>query len=98
MQIVHEEIGLADTAESLVKDTKKLFNDYAKTRPKEQGRSSQPHVLTLEEVKRAIKEQDELEPSQILSQGFLSSPPQNAKVLLTNSTPLNAATCHPVLE
>ena len=59
VQIVHEEIGLADAAEALVKDTKKLFTEYAKTRPKDQGRSSQPHVLTLEEVKRAIKEQDE---------------------------------------
>ena len=59
VQVVHEEIGLASAAESLMKDTKKLFNDYAKTRQKEQTQSTQPHVLTLEEVKRAIKEQEE---------------------------------------
>ncbi len=59
VQVVYEEIGLASAAESLMKDTKKLFNDYAKTRQKEQTQSSQPHVLTLEEVKRAIKEQEE---------------------------------------
>ena len=59
VQVVYEEIGLASAAESLMKDTRKLFNDYAKTRQKEQTQSSQPHVLTLEEVKRAIKEQEE---------------------------------------
>ena len=59
VQVVYEEIGLASAAESLMQDTKKLFNDYAKTRQKEQTQSSQPHVLTLEEVKRAIKEQEE---------------------------------------
>ncbi len=59
VQVAYEEIGLASAAESLMKDTRKLFNDYAKTRQKEQTQSSQPHVLTLEEVKRAIKEQEE---------------------------------------
>ena len=59
VQVVYEEIGLASAAESLMKDARKLFNDYAKTRQKEQTQSSQPHVLTLEEVKRAIKEEEE---------------------------------------
>ena len=60
VQIVHEEIGLAAAAEALIKDVKKLFHDYAKTRQKEQTRSStQPHVPTLEEVKRGIKEAEE---------------------------------------
>ena len=71
VQIVHEEIGLAEAAGSLVKGAKKLFNEYAKTRQKEQGRSSQPHVLTLEEVKRAIKEQDEPGPLADIIAGFL---------------------------
>ena len=47
VQIVHEEIGLANAAESLVKDTKKLFNDYAKTRQKEQSRSSRPPCFDI---------------------------------------------------
>ena len=59
VQVVHEEIGLANTAESLIKDTKRVFNEYAKTQQKEQVRSSQPHVLTLEEVKPVIKEEEE---------------------------------------
>ena len=71
VQIVHEEIGLANAAESLVKETKKLFNDYAKTRQKEQSRSSQPHVLTLEEVKQLIKEQEEPGPLADTIAGFL---------------------------
>ena len=59
VQVVHEEIGLAGAAESLMKDARKLFNNYAKTRQQEQGRGSQSHALTSEEVKRAIKEQEE---------------------------------------
>ena len=59
VQIVHEEIGLADAAEPLMKEAKKLFNNYAKVRQKDQGQGSQSHVLTSEEVKRAITEQEE---------------------------------------
>ena len=59
VQVVHEEIGLANAAESLMKEARKLFNSYVKTRQQDQGRSSQPHDLTSEEVKRAIKEQEE---------------------------------------
>ena len=59
VQVVHEEIGLAGAAESLMKDARKLFNNYAKTRQQEQARGSQSHVLTSEEVKRAVKEQEE---------------------------------------
>ena len=59
VQIVHEEIGLADAAASLIKEAKKLFNNYAKVRQKDQGQGSQSHVLTSEEVKRAITEQEE---------------------------------------
>lgn len=59
VQIVHEEIGLASAAESLIKEAKKLFSNYAKVRQKDQGQGSQSHVLTSEEVKRAITEQEE---------------------------------------
>ena len=59
VQVVHEEIGLAGAAETLMKDARKLFNNYAKTRQQEQARGSQSHVLTSEEVKRAVKEQEE---------------------------------------
>ena len=59
VQIAHEEIGLASTSESLMKEARKLFNEYAKTRQQEQGRSSQPQGLTSDEVKRSIKEQEE---------------------------------------
>ena len=59
VQIVHEEIGLASTSESLMKEARKLFNEYAKTRQQDQGKGSQPHGLTSDEVKRTIKEQEE---------------------------------------
>ncbi len=59
VQIVHEEIGLAEAAEPLIKEAKKLFSNYAKVRQKDQGQGSQSHVLTSEEVKRAITEQEE---------------------------------------
>ena len=59
VQIAHEEIGLASTSESLMKEARKLFNEYAKTRQQEQGRSSQPQGSTSDEVKRSIKEQEE---------------------------------------
>ena len=59
VQIVHEEIGLASTSESLMKEARKLFNEYAKTRQQEQGRGSQPQGLSSDEVKRSIKEQEE---------------------------------------
>jgi ATP-dependent Lon protease len=59
VQIAHEEIGLASTSESLMKEARKLFNEYTKTRQQEQGRSSQPQDLSSDEVKRAIKEQEE---------------------------------------
>lgn len=59
VQTAHEEIGLASTSESLMKEARKLFNEYAKTRQQDQGKSSQPHGLTSDEVKRTIKEQEE---------------------------------------
>ena len=59
VQIVHEEIGLASTSESLMKEARKLFNEHAKTRQQEQGRGSQPQGLSSDEVKRSIKEQEE---------------------------------------
>ena len=59
VQIAHEEIGLADTSESLMKEARKLFNEYAKTRQQDQGKGSQSHGLTSDEVKRTIKEQEE---------------------------------------
>ena len=52
VQIAHEEIGLASTSESLMKEARKLFNEYAKTRQQEQGRGSQSQQgLTSDEVK-----------------------------------------------
>ena len=71
VQIVHEEIGLANAAESLVRETKKLFNNYAKTRPKEQASSSKPHILTLEKVKALIKEEKEPGPLADTIAGFV---------------------------
>ncbi len=59
VKIVHEEIGLATAAAALVKKAKQLFNEYAKTRQKEQRRGSQSHNLASEEVKRSIKDQEE---------------------------------------
>ena len=60
VQIVHEEIGLASTSESLMKEARKLFSEYAKTRQQEQGKGSQSQQgLTSDEIKRAIKEQEE---------------------------------------
>ena len=60
VQIAHEEIGLASTSESLMKEARKLFNEYAKTRQQEQGRGSQSQQgLSSDEVKRSIKEQEE---------------------------------------
>ena len=59
VKIIHEEIGLANAAAALVKKAKQLFNEYAKTRQKEQRRGSQSHNLTSEEVKRSIKDQEE---------------------------------------
>ena len=59
VKVVHEEIGLANAAAALVKKTKQLFGEYAKTRQKEQRRDSQSHNLTSEEVKRTIKDQEE---------------------------------------
>ena len=49
VQVVYEEIGLADTAAPLRQEALKLFNAYTKTRQKESS----------EEVKRAISEQEE---------------------------------------
>ena len=49
VQVVYEEGGLADTAAPLMQEALKLFSAYAKTRQKEYS----------EEVKRAIREQDE---------------------------------------
>ncbi len=60
VQIVHEEIGLASTSESLMKEARKLFSEYAKTRQQEQGKGSQSQQgLSSDEIKRAIKEQEE---------------------------------------
>ena len=59
VKVVPEEIGLANAAAALVKKTKQLFGEYAKTRQKEQRRDSQSHNLTSEEVKRTIKDEEE---------------------------------------
>ena len=59
VKVVHEEIGLANAAAGLVKRTKQLFSEYAKTRQKEHRRDSQSHTLMSEEDKRAIKAEEE---------------------------------------
>ena len=41
VKVVHEEIGLANAGEALIKNAKRLFGEYAKARQKEQGRGSQ---------------------------------------------------------
>ncbi len=59
VQIVHEEIGLANTAKPLMREARELFRNYAKIRQKDEAQDSQSHVLTSEDVKRAITEQEE---------------------------------------
>ena len=88
VQIVHEEIGLADAAEPLMKEAKKLFNNYAKVRQKDQGQGSQSHVLTSEEVKRAITEQEEPGHLADTIAGLLSLTPAERQAIIDELNPI----------
>ena len=88
VQIVHEEIGLASTSESLMKEARKLFNEYAKTRQQEQGRGSQPQGLTSDEVKRSIKEQEEPGHLADTIAGILNLTPSERQAVIDELNPI----------
>ena len=88
LQIVHEEIGLASTAESLMKEARKLFNEHAKTRQQDQGRGSQPQGLTSDEVKRSIKEQEEPGHLADTIAGFLNLTPSERQAVIDELNPI----------
>ena len=89
VQIVHEEIGLASTSESLMKETRKLFNEYAKTRQQEQGRGSQSQQgLTSDEVKRSIKEQEEPGHLADTIAGILNLTPSERQAIIDELNPI----------
>ena len=88
VQIVHEEIGLASTSESLMKEGRKLFNEYAKTRQQEQGRGSQPQGLSSDEVKRSIKEQEEPGHLADTIAGILNLTPSERQAVMDEMNPI----------
>ena len=88
VQIAHEEIGLASTSESLMKEARKLFNEYAKTRQQEQGRSSQPQGLTSDETKRSIKEQEEPGHLADTIAGILNLTPSERQAVIDELNPI----------
>ena len=88
VQIVHEEIGLASTSESLMKEARKLFNEYAKTRQQEQGRGSQPQGLSSDEVKRSIKEQEEPGHLADTIAGILNLTPPERQAVMDEMNPI----------
>ena len=89
VQIVHEEIGLASTSESLMKEARKLFNEYAKTRQQEQGRGSQSQQgLTSDEVKRSIKEQEEPGHLADTIAGILTLTPSERQAVMDELNPI----------
>lgn len=88
VQIVHEEIGLASTSESLMKEARKLFNEYAKTRQQEQGRGSQPQGLSSDEVKRSIKEQEEPGHLADTIAGILTLTPPERQAVMDEMNPI----------
>ena len=88
VQIAHEEIGLASTSESLMKEARKLFNEYAKTRQQEQGRGSQPQGLSSDEVKRSIKEQEEPGHLADTIAGILNLTPSERQTVMEELNPI----------
>ena len=88
LQIIHEEIGLASTSESLMKEARKLFNEHAKTRQQDQGRGSQPQGLTSDEVKRSIKEQEEPGHLADTIAGFLNLTPSERQAVIDELNPI----------
>ncbi len=88
VQIVHEEIGLASTSESLMKEARKLFNEYAKTRQQEQGRGSQSQGASSDEVKRSIKEQEEPGHLADTIAGILNLTPPERQAVMDEMNPI----------
>ena len=88
VQIVHEEIGLASTSESLMKEARKLFNEYAKTRQQEQGRGSQSQGVSSDEVKRSIKEQEEPGHLADTIAGILNLTPSERQAVMDEMNPI----------
>ena len=89
VQIVHEEIGLASTSESLMKEARKLFSEYAKTRQQEQGKGSQSQQgLTSDEIKRAIKEQEEPGHLADTIAGILNLTPSERQAVIDELNPI----------
>ena len=89
VRIAHEEIGLASTSESLMKEARKLFNEYAKTRQQEQGRGSQSQQgLTSDEVKRSIKEQEEPGHLADTIAGILTLTPSERQAVMDELNPI----------
>ena len=88
VQIAHEEIGLANTSEALMKEARKLFNEYAKTRQQEQGKSSQSQGLTSDEVKRSIKEQEEPGHLADTIAGILNLTPSERQAVIDELNPI----------
>ena len=88
VQTVHEEIGLASTSESLMKEAKKLFNEYAKTRQQDQGRGSQSQGLSSDEIKRSIKEQEEPGHLADTIAGILNLTPSERQAVMDELNPI----------
>ena len=88
VQIVHEEIGLASTSEALMKEARKLFNEHAKTRQQDQGRGAQPHGLSSDEVKRAVKEQEEPGHLADTLAGLLNLTPSERQAVIAEINPI----------
>ena len=88
VQIVHEEIGLASTSESLMKEARKLFNEYGKTRQQDQGKGSQSPALTSDEIKGAIKEQEEPGHLADTIAGLLNLAPSERQTVIDELNPI----------
>ena len=88
VQIVDEETGLESTSESLMKEARKLFNEYAKTRQQEQSRGSQPQGLSSDEVKRSIKEQEEPGHLADTIAGVLNLTPSERQAVMDEMNPI----------
>ena len=88
VQIAHEEIGLAGSAARLMKRARKLFNEHAKTRQQEQGRGSQSQGLSSDEVKRAIKEQEEPGHLADTIAGLLNLTPSERQAVIDELNPI----------
>ncbi len=77
IQVVHEELGLADAASTLMPEARKLFNTYLKTRQKEPVES-----------KRAVSEQEEPGHLADTIAGFIALSPQNRQAVMDELNPI----------